>query len=198
MIITSDSQKRLIEAFFRVAEEHPEQKITFAMIAERAGMSRENAYRNHFRGIPEIIKRIHFLIDNDISTEFEKFTASDDTDILRFIGKSILPFLYDKKDWLRVLYGTNVDSEWFTFLQQRYVPLVTIYLDKIEKNDVIPNTLLSQLIVKNFLSIISVWLTDNNPEPPSLFIKKFIHLLQQSPADMMMQKTLSSQKNSFL
>ncbi|CAM3102791.1 TetR/AcrR family transcriptional regulator [Lactococcus hircilactis] len=197
MPVTSDSQRQLIEAFFRVAKEYPEQKMTFAMVAKRAGMSRENAYRNHFRGIPEIIERIHFLIDNEIRTDFEKFISSEDPDISKFFS-TILPFLYEKQEWLRVLFNSYIDPNWLMFLQQKYIPLFTDYLDKLGKVDVFSNAFLSQIVVKEFLSIISTWLSTDSPEPPALFVKKFIHLLQQSPIDMLTQKSQFSYKDSNL
>lgn len=182
------TQLKIIDAFFKVVLDHPDQKITVEMISKQAGMTRENIYHNHFRGTKEIIEKIHDIIDRDICFKFQNFIDSDDTNIGDFLSQVMIPSLYQKKEWLKVLYGTNIDPLWPDFLQSRYAPLVEAHLDKIGKNDLISNFFLSQIIVKEFIAIVSVWLTDNNPEPPSLFKEKFIHILQQSPLELLSQR----------
>lgn len=183
-VITTETQKKIIDAFFMVASNYPNKKITVEMIGQQAGMSRENIYHNHFRGIKEIIEKIHLLVDEELYNKFQRFVYDENTNLLNFLTHHVLPFLYEKREWLKILYGTQIDPEWEYFLESRYAPLINNYLDKIGKKDIIPNHFLSQIFVKEFMAIISVWLTDNNPEPPSLFIKKFIYILSQSPTDM--------------
>lgn len=188
VIITTETQKKIIEAFLILASTSSNKKITVEMIGHEIGMSRENIYRNHFRGIKEIIERIHYLIDEEIFSKFQEFVDSGNSNITGFLAEQILPILYEKKEWLKVLYGTNTDPDWTFFLETKYVPLITNFLEKIEKKDVIPNFLLAQIIVKEFIALVSVWLTDNNPEPPELFIKKFLHIMSQSPKNMLEKK----------
>lgn len=187
-IITTKTQKQIIEAFLNLASNSQNQKITVDMIAKKMGMSRENIYHNHFKGIKDIIERIHFLTDAEIFCKFQSYVDTDSSNISSFLSKQLLPNLYEKKEWLKILYGTNVDPNWINFIESRYIPLVNRYLDSIDKKDIIPNALLSQIIVKEVIAIISVWLTDDEPEPPEVFIKKFLHVISQSPGDMLTQE----------
>lgn len=45
--IITETQMKIIDAFFQVVAEHPNQKVTVEMVSRQAGMSRENLYRNH-------------------------------------------------------------------------------------------------------------------------------------------------------
>lgn len=185
MKIITDSQRKIIDAFFLIAKEQPNQRITFQMLADQSGMRRESIYRYHFSNLEELIEKVHDIIDNEISSAFEEFVNNGDLNLLKFLSYLVLPCLYEKKDWLKILYGTNVDPGWSNFLEERYFPLIECYLNKKGKNDIIPNFFLSKVIVKEFLAIVAVWLTDDNPEPASLFQRKFVHIFQQSPAAML-------------
>lgn len=188
ILITTETQKKIIEASFQVAKEHPNQQITIKMICEKVGMSRENFYRYHFHDFNEILEKIHFLANDEINQLFVKFINSENPDILDFLRQSMIPFLYDKKEWLKILFETKLDLEWMKFLHKEYTPLVQSYLDNIEKKGPIPNLYLAQIIVKEFFAIISTWLTDNSPEPPELFMEKFLYIVEQSPAALMTNK----------
>lgn len=183
--ITTETQRMIIDAFFQVAYDNPDKKITVEMISRYAGMTRENIYHNHFKGIKEIIEKIHFLLDIELSNKFKKLVKSEEPDILEFFCKDLLQFFYEKKDWLKVLYGTTVDPSWQNFIQERYSPYIEEYLDKFGKDNLISNYFLAQVIVQEFVSIISIWITDKQPEPPSLFIRKFIFIINQSPVDLL-------------
>lgn len=45
MKIITDSQRKIIDAFFLIAKEQPNQRITFQMLADQSGMRRESIYR---------------------------------------------------------------------------------------------------------------------------------------------------------
>ncbi len=191
MIIITDTQRKIIDAFFLAAKEHPRRKeMTMQLIADRAGMNKATIYKYHFSSVDEIIEKIHFLVDKDIGNAFENFITSDRSDFTSFMTDNMLPHLYDNKDWLKILYGTNIDPDWLDFLVNKYSPMVEKYLNKIEKNEVIPNFYLSQVVVKEFISIISVWLTDDTPEPVSLFKRKFLGILQLSLTNILMPDVL--------
>ncbi|MFK4935934.1 hypothetical protein ACI1UF_06300 [Lactococcus garvieae] len=69
-------------------------------------------------------------------------------------------------------------------MQEKYSPVVEAYLNKIGKKEIFSNAYLANILLKEFLSILSTWLTDDIPEPVSLFQKKFLYLLSLSPADI--------------
>lgn len=184
MIITTKTQEQIICAFIELSLEAPNNKVTIKMIGDRIGMSRENIYHHHFRGIEAIIERIHLVIDDDLYTSFSLYLKQENPDIVNFFREEMIPYLYLKKDWLKALYGTCADSNWLNFLENRYAPLVKIFLENNEKNFFNDTLFLSQIIIKHFISIISVWLTAECPESPSTFSKKFDLLVHQSPASL--------------
>ncbi|GAX47747.1 TetR/AcrR family transcriptional regulator [Pseudolactococcus reticulitermitis] len=185
MVIISETQLRIIDSFFLIAEENGTvQKITMQQIAERAGIRRQNIYKNHFNGIEDIIQTVHLLIARDCKQKMSTFIASHDQDMLLFIAKEILPILYAKRRWLKNLYNPSLDPDWVPFLYQQYLPLVQVYfenrLDHVCAELGITSEFLYHLIIGNILTIISCWLTSDKPEPPSIFQKKFLKLAAQS------------------
>lgn len=70
-----------------------------------------------------------------------------------FLSHEILPLLYEKRDWLQILYGTILDPKWGKFLERKYAPLIEKYLDNIEKEYIISNSFLALLVVKEFFPL---------------------------------------------
>lgn len=185
-IITDDKQRLIIDAYFRILQENPEIKdITIKMLASKSGMSRESIYRYHFGSIEEIKERICLLADGELEEETKKFLSKETHNLSIFLSKILLPYLYEKRDWLKILYNTDVEATWRSYLLKKYTPVVEDYLDKIGKRGVVPNAFLASIIVKECLAIISTWLTDPNPEPASLFKEKFLHIFKSSPYDLL-------------
>lgn len=184
--IISDKQRLIIDSFFQVAQEVQDcQKITMQMIADKVGMKRQNIYAKHFSSIEDMIETIHLLIDYDCKMKLQEFLRSDRQDLADYLAVNILPLLYQKRDWLRILYSTNLDSHWFEFLQKQYTPMIKSYFDKFGKNPEVPHDFLSKLVVGGMLTIISSWLTEKNPAPPSIFREKFIRILSTSTYDLL-------------
>lgn len=186
MIFTSETQYKIIDAYFSILQETPDvKKISLGMVAYRVGMRRESISKYHFKNVEEIRERIRHLVDDKLEEAAENFVGGENLALYPFISEVMLPHLYKYRDWLKILYGTTIDSEWQTFLLQRYTPLVERYLDEIEQKELISNQLLAAIIVKEILSIVSTWLTDNHPDPVFIFQKKFMHILQSSPYDLL-------------
>lgn len=186
MIITTDNQQRVIDAFFLIAKENPDiKKISLQTVASRLGIRRESIHKYCFRTPDEILERAHYLIDKKIEESFNIFINKRHHDFALFLSQEILPLLYEKKDWLQVLYNTNLDPRWNEFLENKYAPLIEKHLNNIGKEYIIPNNFLALLIVKEFLAITSTWLKDTNPEPASLFQKKFLKVFNSSPNDLL-------------
>lgn len=182
IILTSDKQRLIIDAYFRILQENPEMKeVPIKLLAAKSGMTRESLYRYHFKNMDEIKERICLLADEELEAQTKKVFSNASLDLVVFLNKALLPYLYDKRDWLKVLYGTNLAATWQSYLLKKYTPIVETHLDKVGKKDIVPNRFLASIIVKEFLAIISTWITDPNPEPASLFIKKFLHILKSSP-----------------
>lgn len=188
MIITTDSQQRVIDMFFIIAKETPDiKKISLQMIADRLGIRRESIYKYCFRTPEEILERAHYLIDIKIEVAVTNFIESSNHNVNIFLTDKMLPILYEHREWLQIFYSTTLDPQWGVFLEKKYSPLIKKYLDKIKKDHFIPNKFLSLLILKQFSSIISVWLKAPNPEPVSIFKKKFLIVFKTPPYDFLNQ-----------
>lgn len=190
MILISDTQVRIIDAFFLLAQESEcAQNITMQQIAEKAGIRRQNIYKNHFHGIEDIIHTVHLIIDNNCKNLMKTFVNNNSNDLSIFLADEMLPLLYSKRAWLKNLYNTSLDPDWLPFLHEQYKPLVKVYLDN-NIDEICSRLKLSpefiyKLIVGNTLVIISCWLTSDNPEPPSLFKYKFLQLFSLALDDIM-------------
>ena len=188
-MITTEGQKKIIAAFFEVAATVGDtDKITIKMIADQVGIRRESIYKYHFRNIDEIINHIHNLIDKEVFERFKYHTIDKGGDAVWFLTYEFLPVLYEKREWLKILYSTKVDPSWMEFLVNRYVPIIKEYLDLNNKNEPIHNLYLSKIVVKEFLSIVSTWLTHDEPESLASFQKKFLYLLKLSPYSILSQE----------
>ena len=178
MIPITERQQQIIDAFFLVAQENPDLKqITLKRVAEKAGMRRQSIYGRHFNSVEDIITTIHNLIDNQIVEKMHHFVLTSDDDPITYFSKEILPILYEKRDWLKILYGTVIDNSWILFLQAKYTPILKLYLQKKGNNSGLSDDFLCSLIVSKVIAILGNWLTSDNPEPASLFREKFMHIL---------------------
>jgi len=184
----SENQEKIIEAFLMLARENPNEKITVQMIADRADLHRSTIYKYHFSNIEDIIRHIRQILDKELVESFHQVLEKDITDdsaLLDFIANTLLPSLYHRRTWLKVLYTTDVDPTFERYLLKSYSPLVEDYLNKLEKETVIGSHFAAQVVVREMLALISTWLTDDEPEPLSLFKKKFLTVFKMSPFDFL-------------
>jgi AcrR family transcriptional regulator len=185
MVVTTENQTKVIEALLRIAQENPKNKrITVTEVAKRAGMTRTSFYKYNFDDMESILTRMHDILDGEIYRGFNAIITGkirDDQPLLKFLNDTVLPTLYDQRAWLKTIYTTNVDLGWERYLQDKYAPLIETYLDKIGKKLPIENHYIGLIVIKEFLALVSTWITDDNPEPASLFKEKFMGALQTSP-----------------
>ena len=135
MILISDRQRQIIDAFFLVVEEGSEpKKITVDMIAKKAGISRQSIYDKHFSNIGEIIDKIHALVSEECEVRMQKFFSDGyrdyNDDFFKFFEQEILPLLYEKRDWLKILYSKVLDSSWADYAHKVYTPYIELYIKK--------------------------------------------------------------------
>lgn len=184
MIFTKYDLK-IFSAFCKIAQTSSSaNQITIPKIAKELGISRQAVYKSHYKNIDEIIHALHLYIEEDIQTDFK--TAAHETnksfDIIYFISYDILPKLYQKREYLKVLYGTTVDPSWHNFLTERYTKLIQNILNLEHKKISEEYT---EFIVAQSLAIIGVWMRSEEIELPIYFSKKFHFLMKNSISDIL-------------
>ena len=191
--VINGTRENIINAFFKLAVKNrlEAKNITLSDVAKEAGISRQAIYQKHFSSVDDIVNEIHNLIDNDIYKEFSKVLKNNNSrnDIYELIAHSLLPLLYEKRVWLHVLYHTSADASWREFLVKKYSSLIVQnFSDKIDNNSPMSDYQIIDIICEYIVAIISIWLSEEFPEPPSKFAKKFLELVRNSSSDLVIFK----------
>ncbi|GAB2024043.1 TetR/AcrR family transcriptional regulator [Lactovum odontotermitis] len=189
----SDRQRQIIDAFLiLVAESDEPKKITMSMVAERAGLRRQSIYEKHFTSIADIIQTTHTIVSEECEEKMQEFFATTyndyNGDFFVFFEQEILPLLYGKRDWLKILYSAVLDAAWADYAQKVYTPYIELYLTKRGNNSGLPDDFICNLITRQVIAIVANWLTGDSPEPASLFQKKFDYLIKTSTYDLLFAK----------
>ncbi len=193
MHIISDRQRQIIDAYLIIVSEMDEpKKITMDMIAERVGIRRQSIYEKHFSNITEIIETIYRLTSEECELKMQEFfnetCENYNGEFFTFFEQEILPLLYGKRDWLKTLYSAALDTSWADFAQKVYSPYIELYLVKTGNCTGFPDDFICSLITRQVIAIVANWITSNNPEPASLFQKKFDYLIKTSTYDLLQIK----------
>jgi len=175
---------KIFSVFCKIAKQSASvNQITIPKIAKELGISRQAIYKSHYKNIDEIIHALHLYMEEDIYTDFKNAAQKDKSSFnpLYFISYNILPKLYQKREYLQVLYGTAVDPSWHDFLTKRYTRIIKDILT-IEHNEL--SIEYSEFIVAQSLAIIGVWMRTEKIELPIYFSKKFQFLMKNSISDV--------------
>lgn len=173
-----DTRREIVQAFLRLAEKSP-QKTSFTMkeIAEEAGITRQAIYFKHFRNTEEIVSYIHNYFDDRIREAFYNYVNQSIQNPYHYVAKCILPLIYDGRDWARILYTTQVDKTWKSFLSEIYTRWG---MEQLEINKAISKFSTEEsvrLIVNMTMDIIEIWISQENPIPPEEFEDIFLHFV---------------------
>ncbi|MGM9886630.1 MAG: TetR/AcrR family transcriptional regulator [Lactococcus sp.] len=178
----TERDKRAFSAFCLVAEESTYRTdISMSKIAAKMGISRQALGKNYFRNVNEIIYFLHVYIDQTIQPQFKHFVASKRTDLPLFMAKELLPLLYDKREYLHVLYGSVADPSWNAYLENTYTDILEPYFSTTAG---IEARFLAQAVTRQILTIIGMWMADEIPEHPLTFSDKFLYLMNHSVNDL--------------
>jgi hypothetical protein len=190
MVEPNGTELKIMEAYIRASRKNAkENELSISAVAKEAGLSRETIYHKYFPGgLVEFQDAINITICREIEEALLDYSFNSNEgkeDILFFLNKKILPLLYKRQDWLKVMFSTGFNAKWNAHLLRTFSPIVKRYLDRKGKEGSIPNFYLSQLIVREFIAVISTWITDDNAEPPVVFREKFLYILQSSIYDLL-------------
>lgn len=176
---------RIFSAFCLVANEsNTPNQVTISKIAQKLDITRQAIYKSHYSNVDEIIHALHLYIEEDIHSSFTKQISNSNSSFncIEFIANDIVPKLYDKREYLSVLYGNKIDTTWQEFLTKRYTSALNQLLE-INKNPY--SSQYSEYIVAQALSIIGVWMKSKQPEHPIYFSKRFIFLMEHSISEIL-------------
>lgn len=181
--------EQIFIAFTLVASEsryHSE--ITLSQLASKVGITRQAIHKSHYKNIDEVIRGLHFFIDQKPNSKLKKFVLNCEgrqkTSLVKFFAAEILPDLYDKRQYLKVLYGGVADPSWTVFIVQSYVDILVPYFKNSKDSLDLDATFIAKLVVTQVMAIISNWITQEEPEIPSVFAKKFTFLINYSIGDL--------------
>ncbi len=180
------TRENIINALFRVASKNPDKKsITITEIAEEAGISRQALYQKHYHNVEDIFNDIHNSITDEVSMTLENVLSKGRAaSIYDIIADDLLPVIYKHRQWGKILYHTSIDSDWRDFLMGKYLSLLESRISNSNDNGVLPYKSLSRIMI-NFVScIVSEWISEDFPEPPEVFAKKFKRLIETPPKDL--------------
>lgn len=179
-----ETREMIINAVMRLALKNKERThLTITEIATEAGLSRQAIYQKHFKNVAEIFEDIHVTIDEQILKTFEqKVLTLPPSEIYNGIAQYILPLVYQHREWLRVLYSTNIDLKWRRYLHVRYSTITLTYLAKYPPlNSPLSQEKTINLLTDHLLAVISTWLSDDFPMHPEKFTPIFLTLMTRSP-----------------
>lgn len=176
------TKSRIIAALFRLAIHAPEKhQFTLAEIADEANLTRQAIYRKHFRSFEEVIEYIHDTIKVDIANAINYHQAHDsDRQLFSILAKSVLPVAYSHRDWVKMLHTTSIDTSWTDFFEANYQARFLACISEEVKAFGLTQVMAAQLVIRYTIAIISVWLSQEYPEPADVFESNFIQLMTAS------------------
>ena len=172
--MTLHTRKRILNAFFTLAEQNPTKiRFTFTDIAKAADLSRQAIYKRHFNNVKEIIDYIHKKLNDEFNQACSQYKFTSSNPFLYF-SETILPIIYKNRDWIRTLYTTAVDPSWRDFIFTDWISQ-NIKLDdtKLDMSSKISNTILA----KYFNLLIENWITQTSPLSLEKFSNIFLNLV---------------------
>ncbi|MBL3716920.1 TetR/AcrR family transcriptional regulator [Lactococcus garvieae] len=171
------TREKIVNAFFRCANKHPDiHHFTIAEIAEEAGVSRQAIQRKHYRTVEELILDIRRQVNDKVKKELDFHYPKEGISPYHVFAMHILPVIYEYRDWLKVLCTTCMDPHWMNFIETQYKEWFAPYLVEDVSKTGFSKEFVKNFIVKEVLSIVASWLSEDLPEPPVSFSRKFLLL----------------------
>ncbi len=183
-----ETHENIINATLRVAYRKKNLKsITLSDIAKEAKISRQAIYSNHFSSVDAIFEEIFETIDTEIFKQFKKslIKSSKTYSVFEIIAYDLFPLVYKHKDWLKILYNTDISSTWKKYIFQKYILLYNdYYAPKIDDEEELSKIVLIS-IAEYILGIIEGWVSEDIPKAPTLFAEDFLRLMNLSPLKLL-------------
>ena len=183
-MIFSKTDIKLFDAFCIVAEQSSSIKeISFSNISKVAQISRQAIYQSYYKSLDELVNALHFFVYHVIKKAclryFKKQKNPTSEKILSFIIDDILPLLYEKRTYLKVLYGPKGDPSWQSFIINQYTDLFS-QLEPLKKLDQFQ----LEIFIRYIISVIATWMVSYSDDSYLDFSNKFKLAMAASPLSM--------------
>lgn len=178
------SRESIINAVFRIASKNPDKsKLTMTEIAKEAGMSRQAIYQKHFSSVDEIFDDIHTSMTEEVFKTFKRSIADPSIhSIYEAVARDVIPKVYQKRIQARILYHTSIDRNVFNFLEESYLQLL-LEADNIHiiNNSPLMTPSMIKIVINYIFALVGEWVAEDFPEPPEVFAKTFLTLMETAP-----------------
>lgn len=171
------THENILNSFFKLAQKG-DFPITIYKIAREAKMSKQAIYRKHFKCVADIINEIHSILYKEVYYILKTFDKNNDLN--KQLANELLPRIYKYHDWINILYQTDVDPTWKKFIKEQYLPLLLPYVNQIKKKMSVSSEFAQNYLLYSYITIISSWLCSPLPQPPKIFAKRFLRIINYS------------------
>ncbi|MGT2929711.1 TetR/AcrR family transcriptional regulator [Streptococcus dentasini] len=177
------SHENIINAVFRIVSQHPnKEKLTLTEIAEEAGMTRQAIYKKHYHNVDEIFEDIHTSITQEAFAQLEKVMGSQKyLSFYDIVSEVIIPTIYKNRMWGRFLYSSMMKARWEQFLDKEYAPILDHMATTVINHGPFPQKSMIKIMRAYVFAIIAEWISEDFPEPPEIFAKKFQMMMESTP-----------------
>ncbi|MBM7635660.1 TetR/AcrR family transcriptional regulator [Streptococcus saliviloxodontae] len=162
--------------------------LTLTNIAKEAHLSRQAIYNKHFSNVESIFQEIRNGVDESIFDTFEIALAEQKytKNIYEIIADSLIPNIYHKRDWIKIMYSSSDFFNWKEYLKGRYIHLIlSQYSNQImTKSTYFSDEQMVGMTCDYIMSILSEWLSDDFPILPKEFKKEFLTIMTNSPFEL--------------
>lgn len=174
--MAKDTREMITSAFIELAQKEPNRSsFTMTEIAHQAKVSRQAIYQKHFNSVEEIIGYIHKKTDERIFGTYNHYRPETDGSIFEYLADKVLPLVYENREVIRTLYLTKADAGWHEFICKTYSnwALQQLQFDRFH----LDKKCLSHLTACMTISIIEMWITQEEPVPPLKFKQTFLDMV---------------------
>lgn len=177
-----DTRQVIIDSLFRLAQRFPEKtNFTLTEIASEAHISRQAIYQKHYNSVEDIIEDIYSQIATRTREKLTQLSPIPGVSPFKLLADELIPALYERRDWLRIIYTSSLYTGWFQRLQGNYYNWLRPFVVESSKELHIDSEILLRLLVGYIFDLFVSWLSQPFPLPPEIFKEKFLKLILLSP-----------------
>lgn len=181
-MLFSESDIQIFDAFLELSSKLHTKNLSdvpISKIAKQIDISRQALYQSHFHNMNELLNALHIYVDQDIKRQVIHLLKSQQStsNLSEILITSVANSIYQKRQIFQILY-TNNDPLLTRFLEDNYSVILESLFHPIKNNGVVISPeYQSKYIIHSFIGLMSIWMNQENPEPPQIYINKMLYLL---------------------